>query len=171
MSIKTILRNVIASGFVVGTFAALSPAAFAATSNDTQSGTVAPIGTVSYTAGPSLTITPNVDQTDTDFGSVNVQSNSNAGWTLEVASANGSMLKNTGVTPVATISYTLKVGGTSVDVSTAGTAVTAKDVSVLTDSADGGHDYAVQGTIAAAASDGRPSGTYEDTLTFTLTNK
>lgn len=170
MSIKNILRNVIASGFVVGAFAALSPAVFAATSSDTQSGTVAPIGTVSYTAGPSLTITPNAEQIDTNFGSVNVQSNSNAGWTLEVASANGGVLKNTAVA-TATIPYSLKVGGTSVDVSAAGVPDTAKDVSVLTNAAAGGGNYAVQGTIAAADSNGRPSGTYQDTLTFTLTNK
>lgn len=114
---------------------------------------------------------PNTLQTDEDFGSVNVQSNDNAGWTLEVASTNGSYLENASVTPVAQIPYSLKVGGTAVTVSTALAKATVKDVSVLTDAAAGGGDYAVKGTIAAADSNGRPAGTYQDTLTFTLTNK
>jgi hypothetical protein len=168
MSIQTILRTLIASGVVVGAVAALSPVAFAATDNDTQSGSITAIETVNYTAGGSLTIVPNTAQNDTNFGSVNVQSNANGGWILAVASTNGSILKNGAI---ADIAYTLKVDGAGVDVSTPATPITAKDVSVLTAAGTGGVNYPVLGTIAAADSNGKPAGTYSDTLTFTLTNK
>ncbi len=169
MSIKTILRTVIASGFVVGAVAALSPVAFAASSNGTQSGSITTIETVAYTAGPSLTIAPNTLQADQDFGSVQVQSNSNNGWTLAVASTNGSILKNGAI---ASIAYTLKVDGTAVDVSTAATNVnTSLNPGSLTAAAGTGNNYLVKGSIAATDSNGKPAGTYSDTLTFTLTNK
>ncbi len=169
MSFQTIRRTVIASGIALGAVAAaFSPAAFAATDNDTQSGSIAPIESVNYTPAGVLTIVPNTLQADTNFGSVNVQSNANGGWTLEVASTNGSILQNGSI---ADIAYTLKVAGNTVDVSAAGTPDIAKDVSVLTAAATGGANYAVLGSIAAADSNGKPHGTYSDTLTFTLTNK
>lgn len=170
MSIKTIRRTFIASSFVLGAVAAaLSPAAFAATSNDTQSGSITAIENVTYAAGPSLTIVPNTAQNDQDFGSVQVQSNSNNGWTLAVASTNGSILKNG---TIASIAYTLKVDGTAVDVSTATTPVnTSLNPTTLTAAAGTGNNYLVKGSIAAAASNGKAAGTYSDTLTFTLTNK
>lgn len=169
MSIKAILRTIIASGLVVGAVAALSPAAFAVdTDGGNQSGEVPVIETVDYTPGGSLAIVPNTAQPDTNFGSVNVQSNANNGWTLAVASTNGSLLKNGAI---ASIAYTLKVGGAAVNVSTPAAPVTALSPTVLTAAADPGVDYPVLGSIAAADSNGKPSGTYSDTLTFTLTNK
>jgi hypothetical protein len=169
MSYQTILRTLIASGIVVGAVAALSPAAFAATDNATQSGSITAIETVDYVAGPSLTIVPNTLQADQNFGSVQVQSNSNNGWTLAVASTNGSVLKNGAI---AAIAYTLKVDGAAVDVSTAATPVnTSLDPASLTAAAGTGNNYLVKGSIAAIDSNGKPAGTYSDTLTFTLTNK
>lgn len=173
MSIQTVLRSLIASGLVLGSVSsAFAPAAFAATDNDTQSGQILPIETVNYTAAPTFTITPDSLMTDQGFGSVNVQSNANAGWTLAVASTNGSLLQHTTIAGApGQIAYTLKVDGTTVNVGTAAAVVTAKDVSALTCAATGGCNYTVQGTIAAAASNGKPAGTYSDVLTFTLTNK
>lgn len=172
MSIKSILRTVIASGFVVGAFAALSPAAFAADniSGGDVTGNITAIQHTAYTAATTATtIVPNTDQSNLDFGSVNVQSNANNGWTLAVASANGSSLKNGSI---GTIAYALQVDGVPVTgLTTPAASVTAKDVSGLTASATGGANYAVTGAIAATASNGQPAGTYTDTLTFTLTNK
>lgn len=53
MSIQTVLRTLIASGFVVGAVtAAFSPAAFAASDNDTQQGTITAIENVNYVKVP-----------------------------------------------------------------------------------------------------------------------
>jgi hypothetical protein len=169
MTIQTIRRTFIASGIALGAVAAaFSPAAFAASNAGDQSGSITTIETVAYTPATVFTITPNATMTDQSFGSVNVQSNSNTGWKLEVASTNGSFLKNGAI---ATIPYSLTVGGVSTNVSTAAAPVVAKNVAILTDAGSGGGNYPVLGTLTATDTNGKPAGTYVDTLTFTLTNQ
>jgi hypothetical protein len=169
MSIQTIRRAFIASGIALGAVAAVfSPAAFAATSAGEQAGSITSVETVLYTPAAVFTITPNLTMTDQSFGVVNVQSNSVTGWNLQVASTNGSTLNNGAI---ATIPYTLTVGGATTNVGTAATPVTAQSFAVLTNAATGGGNYSVLGTIAALDTNGKPSGTYTDTLTFTLTNQ
>jgi hypothetical protein len=171
MSIRNFFRTLTASGLVLSSALAFSPLAFAATdSSGNQQGEMQPIESIGYTPSAKFNLTPGVVMTDQDFGSVNVRSNSNTGWKLEVASTKGGLLEHATLTGT-TIAYTLKVAGTSVDVSTPAAKAEAKNVTALTCAATGGCNYTVLGSIAASASDGKPSGTYQDTLTFTLTNQ
>lgn len=179
MSIKTILRTVIASGFVVGTVAALSPAAFAVdnVSGGGVSGGIAPIEKVTFTSGSAVTVDPVSGMTASVLGSVKVQSNDYDGWKLQVKSANGAKLID--AVSTAQIIYSLGVGSYTPNVS-----VAATDVDVMTEpTSTGGANprcaiadtaecaYNVKGTITAGNAAGKPAGTYSDTLTFTLTNQ
>jgi Rieske Fe-S protein len=169
MSYQTILRTLIASGIVVGAVAALSPAAFAVGDNGIQSGNIANIETVDYTAGGTVTITPNAAQTNQDFGSVNVKSNSPTGWDLTVGSLNTSKLLNADTDEE--IAYTLQIGAFSGAAGTVASPVSVRNETTLTCAADTGCAIPVKGSIPATESNGKSAGIYSDTLTFTLTNQ
>ncbi len=163
-------RMVAVSMLLIGTGAALSPSVLAAENGGNQQGEMQAIETVAYTPAAKFNFTPGTAMTGQSFGNVNVRSNSNAGWTLDVKSLEGGKLKHLSI-PTATITYALSVDSVATAVTTPDTYVNAKDLNTLTCAAVGGCDYAVTADIAGADSDGKPTGTYQDTITFKLTNK
>lgn len=172
MSKFTVSRFLIASGLLLGTSAVLAPVAIAATDNGVVSGTVDAINNVTYTPPAGFTLNPTTGNTDQSFGSVVIQDNSNAGWTLTVDSANSSNLNHA---TYGNIAYTgLEANGPGVtnlalDVSSA--AATIRDVSALTCADAAGCTYTLTADIASGAIDSMAAGVYTDTLTFTLTSK
>lgn len=167
---QTARRILLASTLVLGVSANLTSGVLAAEDGGNQQGEVPIIETVDYVPASKFNFTPNTAMTGESFGTVNVQSNANGGWTLSVKSLKGANLENLTLTGT-TIAYSLKVDNVSVDVSTPDTYAVAKDVSALTCSAAGGCTYNVTADITAAASNGKPAGTYQDTITFKLINK
>ncbi len=123
---------------------------------------------VDYAPGSSFAFNPTTGNLNQDFGMVNVQSDSSTGWILQVRSMNNSALKH--AQSNATIHYTVTVDGTSVDLST-GNDTTAKTTTTLTCNLPGVCNYPVQGTISAGEIDGKPAGSYADTLVFTIINQ
>jgi len=163
-------RVVAATTLILGASAVLIPPALAGESGGNQQGEMPAIETVNYTPAAKFNFTPGTTMTGQSFGSVNVRSNSGAGWLLEVKSLEGSVLKHTSIT-TATIAYSLSVDSVATAVTTADTYVTAKDVSTLTCSVPAGCDYNVTADIAGTETESKPTGTYQDTITFKLTNK
>lgn len=123
---------------------------------------------IQYTPGTPFTFNPITGNPNQDFGTVNVQSESATGWSLQVRSLNHGALKYT--TSSHTIPYMLTIDGASVDLSS-GNDVTAKTTATLTCNQPGGCNYPAQGTIGAGAIDGKPAGAYADTLIFTIINQ
>ncbi len=167
---QTTRRVLLASTLLLGAGFGFSSSALAAENGSAQQGEMPIIETVTYSPATKFNFTANTAMTGQSFGTVNVQSNANAGWTLSVKSLKGAKLEHKTLTGT-TIAYSLKVDGTGVDVSTADTYASAKDVSALTCAAAGGCDYNVTADITATESNGKPAGTYEDTITFKLVNK
>lgn len=70
---------------------------------------------VNYTPSSSFAFNPATGNSNQNFGTVKVQSDSSTGWILQVRSLNHSALKHS--TSNHTINYTLTVDGASVDLS------------------------------------------------------
>lgn len=167
---QTARRILLASTLVLGVSAGLAPSVLALDEDGSpQQGEVLPIEVVTYTPASKFDITADTAVSGQSFGTVNVHSNANGGWTLSVKSLTGGVLKHT-VDATKTITYSLKVDGTGVGVGTANSYAQAKAVTTLTCAATGGCDYPVTADITAAATNGKPAGTYEDTITFKLVN-
>jgi hypothetical protein len=168
---QTARRILVATTLILGASATLSPLAFAASENGgDQQGEMPAQETVAYTPATKFNFTAGTDMIGQSFGQVNVFSNSNAGWLLEVKSLQGGKLQHTTI-GTANIGYALSVDGVAATVSTPDTYGNAKDVNTLTCAAVGGCNYNVTADILGVDSDGKPTGTYQDTITFRLTNK
>lgn len=176
MSTQSIRRFLVASGLLVGVSAAGAPLALAqVTSGDDVGGTVDPINTVAYTAPLSnIALNPTSGNTGASFGDVTIQNNNAAGWTLAVKSLNGSQLKNLAGDLIAYTNFNV-AGGPSldpgvIDVSLADTFTTVQTVADLQCADSTGCAYTLTADIASTAIDGKPAGTYNDTITFQLTS-
>ncbi|QQE67581.1 hypothetical protein GFS31_42940 (plasmid) [Leptolyngbya sp. BL0902] len=122
--------------------------------------------TVDYTSPSSFTINPTSGNPNQDFGVVRVQSDSATGWVLRVRSLRGGVLKHE--SHPATVPYSLTVDGIQVGSLVGGNAVTVMTTTSLTCAAPTGCTFPVRATIMSGEAQGKPSGSYTDTLTFTL---
>jgi len=124
------------------------------------------LGTVDYTPSASFTLNPTSGNPNQDFGVVHVQSDSATGWVLRVRSLRGGVIKHE--THPATVPYSLTVNGLQVGRLAGGNAVTVMTTTSLTCAAPTGCTFPVRATMMAGDVQGKPSGSYTDTLTFTL---
>lgn len=168
---RNIARRILAaSALVLGASASFSPAVMAAENGAAQQGEMPVVETVGYTPAAKFNFTPGTAMTSQSFGTVNVRSNANGGWLLEVKTLEQEKLAHSTLAGVS-IAYSLKVDGVDIATTAANTYAQAKDTSTLTCAAVGGCDYNVTADIAVVDSNGKPAGTYQDTITFKLTNK
>jgi len=130
---------------------------------------VSAVEMVDYTASSTFILNLTTGNPNQDFGHVYVESDSATGWVLKVRSTQGGNLQHN--VQASDIAYTLTVDGIQVGSLSGGNDVTVKTTSTLTCPPPGGCSFSVQANISAAAIDGKASGTYSDTLIFTLTNQ
>ena len=176
MFAKTFRNSLLASSLLIGASLLVGPAAMAEPSGGEVSGTVAPISTVTFTPTTETAITAGDAVAAYPMGTLAIQNNSNAGWTLDVRSANGGELRNVVGETTYKIEYTnltsAPVDGATITPVTFASAIT--DIELI----DAVYDNAVAAgvsnvavTAAIAADQHVPAGTYTDTVTFTLTSK
>lgn len=122
--------------------------------------------TVDFIPASSLTLNGTSGNPNQDFGVVYVQSDSATGWVLRVRSLRGGVIKHE--THPATVPYSLTVNGLQVGRLAGGNAVTVMTTTSLTCAAPTGCTFPVRATMMAGDVQGKPSGSYTDTLTFTL---
>ncbi|MEA5448722.1 hypothetical protein VB780_09105 [Leptolyngbya sp. CCNP1308] len=175
MFAKTFRNTLIASSLLVGASLLAGPAALAATDNGEATGTVQAVNTIDFTPATGTAITGGAAELAYPMGTLALQDNATAGWTLEVSSLNGGKLLHT-VTPANVIAYTQLTTddlgastATPVDFVAAATNYELHDSLFDAVVAEGVTGIAVTAEIAAGQ--WVPVGTYADTLTFTLTSK
>lgn len=122
--------------------------------------------TVDFIPASSFTLNGTSGNPNQDFGVVHVQSDSATGWVLRVRSLRGGVIKHE--THPATVPYSLTVNGLQVGRLAGGNAVTVMTTTSLTCAAPTGCTFPVRATMMAGDVQGKPSGSYTDTLTFTL---
>ncbi|MFH7243459.1 MAG: hypothetical protein ACHWZW_11470 [Spirulina sp.] len=122
--------------------------------------------TVDFTPASSFTLSLTSGNPNQDFGVVHVQSDSATGWVLRVRSLRGGVIKHE--THTATVPYSLAVDGLQVGSLAGGNEVTVMTTTGLTCAAPTGCTFPVRATMMAGDVQGKPSGSYTDTLTFTL---
>lgn len=127
------------------------------------------LGIVDYTPSTSFTLSRSAGNPNQDFGTVHIQSDSATGWVLRVRSTQGGKLYH-GTHPSA-VPYTLTVGGIQVGSLVGGSDVTALTTLILTCPPPTGCTLPVRVTTLASDIAGKPSGSYSDTLVFTLVNQ
>ena len=123
---------------------------------------------IDYTPSTSFTLNRSAGNPNQDFGTVHIQSDSATGWVLLVRSSQGGNLYH-GTHPSA-VPYTLTVDGLQVSSLASGSDVTALTTSTLTCPPPTGCTLPVRATALASNIAGKPSGSYSDTLVFTLIN-
>lgn len=174
----TFRRILIASGLLIGASLVLSPSAMADSANGNTSGTVDPINNVDYTPPAGATLNPSAGNADMGFGSLFIQNNDNDGWTLTVDSTNNGTLVDavsSAVIPYSNLDFVDATSGTplgnqsAVDVS--GAAIQVYGPTSLTCADSTGCTVNLRADVSAGDIDGKPAGTYSDTLTFVLTNR
>ena len=124
---------------------------------------------VDYIPGASFTLNPSAGNPNQDFGTVHIQSDSATGWVLRVRSTQGGKLSHS--TYPSAVPYTLTVDDFQVGNLAAGNDVTALTASTLTCSPPTGCTLPVRATMLTSDIAGKPSGSYSDTLVFTLINQ
>jgi len=127
------------------------------------------LGIVDYTSGATFTLNLSAGNPNQDFGEVHIQSDNATGWVLLVRSSQGGKLSH-GTHPSA-VPYTLTVDGIQVNNLAGGSDVTVRNESTLTCPPPTGCTLLVRGTALASDIAGKPSGSYSDTLVFTLVNQ
>lgn len=125
--------------------------------------------TIQYTPGSSFTINLTSGNPNQDFGVVHLQSDSPMGWVLRVRSLQQGMLKHEA--DMGGIAYSLTVNDIPVDSLAGGNEVNVITTTGLTCDQPTGCSYPVRATILSGGLQGRPSGSYSDTLVFTLINQ
>lgn len=125
--------------------------------------------TVVYTPGPSFTFNPSTGNTNIDFGTVDIQSDSATGWVLRVRSTKGGTLDH-GTHPFS-IPYTLTVNGLQVGNLADGNDVLVFNTSTLTCPSPIGCTWPVRASAVASDIATKPAGSYSDELVFTLVNQ
>lgn len=141
----------------------ISSVAFAATTGTLLlSGNIAPTVSISVT-GVGQHNNLDFTTTATDFHVANVleKSNVSTGYKVTIASANAGQLKNGSAGQIA---YTAKYNGTSFSLST--TPVTVTNVTSQTNVANSLKQVSI--SFSGIAAESVMSGTYSDTLTFTI---
>lgn len=121
---------------------------------------------VQYHPGSPFRLDPNPGNNTHDFGTIHIESDNSSGWTLQVQSSNEGTLSHSSAQ--ASIPYILQIDGNTVNNLSSGHSVTVQSASRLTCSPPDGCDYQVEGFISSNDIDGKPSGSYSDTLIFTL---
>ena len=124
---------------------------------------------IDYAPGASFTLNPSAGNPNQDFGTVHIQSDSATGWVLRVRSTEGGKLSH-GTHPSA-VAYSLTIDGIQVGSLAGGGDVTALTASTLTCPPPSGCTLPVRATALASDITGKPSGSYSDTLVFTLINQ
>lgn len=124
---------------------------------------------VDYTPSTSFTLNLSAGNPNQDFGTVHIQSDSATGWVLFVRSTQGGKLYHD--THPSTVPYSLTVDGIQVSSLAGGSDVTALTTSTLTCPPPTGCTLPVRATALASDITGKPSGSYSDTLVFTLINQ
>jgi hypothetical protein len=170
MFAKTFRNTLVASSLLIGASLLAGPAALAAPSiaGDTVTATVAEVNVATF-VGATTAFTNGAAVPAFVMGTLNVQNNAAAGWTLGVASTNGGTLNGATFNITYTDLTTGTIGGssaTAVDPSTGGT---LHDSAFDTVVAEGVTGVAVTANIGSGQF--VPVGSYTDTLTFTLTSK
>lgn len=126
----------------------------------------AALGLVHYTPSSTFTLNVTAGNSNQDFGTVHVQSESPTGWILKVRSTQGGTLRHD--TSAYTIPYVLTIDGDVVSPLAGGNDVTIRTTSTLTCAPPTGCNLPVRATIVASDIQSRPAGPYLDTLVFTL---
>lgn len=127
------------------------------------------LGIVQYTPSQTFTLNVATGNSQQDFGSVHIQSDSPNGWILRVRSTQSGALSHG--THSYTIPYALTVDGELISNLSSGNDITVRTTSTLTCDAPSGCNLPVQVTLVASDIQGRPAGSYSDTLVFTLINQ
>ena len=175
MFAKTFRNSLLASSLLIGASLLVGPAAMAnpATDGGAASGEIEVVNTIVFDPVVDAPITRG-ESVSFDLGTLDVTNNHANGWTLEVESTNGGVLRvgEDG----ATISYTnVTTGAMGASNATPRTLATAEQKYMLHDSdfdsavAAGVTGVAVSATLTNTHQ--APTGIYSDTLTFTLTSK
>ncbi|MBE9111158.1 hypothetical protein IQ273_17270 [Nodosilinea sp. LEGE 07298] len=176
MFAKIFRNTLVASSLLVGASLIAGPAVLAApaTDDDTVTATVAEVNAVNFVGATTAFTNGSAVPTFT-MGTLDVQNNAAAGWTLDVSSLNGGKLVNT-VTAADVIAYTQLttpvIGAstlTPVDFTNSGTDYMLHESEFNATVAAGVTLVPVTASIAAGQF--VPVGDYEDVLTFTLTSK
>jgi len=171
MSTRTLgNRALIASGLFFGLSVVTTTAAYADDVVVTNPVLQAVSFTSTATAAAPISLTVGSALTNQSIGNAVVKSNDADGFTVTVDSTNLGNLKNGSIS----IPYTLGVTGGTVanpDITTAN--VTVEDrIALVADCANStGCSRPLTISIGATAMDGKPSGNYSDTLTFSIVNK
>lgn len=174
MFAKTFRNTLVASSLLIGASLLAGPAALAATDNGEVTGTVAAVNTITFNPTTGTAITGGAAVPAYPMGTLDLQDNAAAGWTLNVQSLNGGQLRKVG-SPTDLITYTqLKTGNigssTSASVDLATAATNEQLHNSLYDPAVAAGVTGVAVTADIAVGQFVPVGTYADTLTFTLTS-
>jgi hypothetical protein len=190
MFAKTFRNTLVSSSLLVGASLLAGPAAQAQIANGEVGGSIAPISTLTFTLPAAAALTP-LTAGSFAMGSLNVRNNDPQGWIVVVTSTNAGELQNQAATTPANVYITYS------DLTVADSLAAFDATPLLADPAlvsqtlvDAPHteavatavvNSAVSATIAATgtvdggttsvALAGLPTGTYTDTLTFTLTSK
>lgn len=127
------------------------------------------LGIIDYIPSSIFTLSLSAGNSNQDFGTVHIQSDSATGWVLMVRSAQGGSLYH-GTYPSA-VPYSLTVDGIQVSSLVGGADVTALTASTLTCPPPTGCTLPVRATALASDIAGKPAGSYSDTLVFTLINQ
>ncbi|WP_008313430.1 hypothetical protein [Leptolyngbya sp. PCC 6406] len=127
------------------------------------------LGIVQYTPSNTFTLNVTIGNSQEDFGTVHIQSDSPNGWILQVRSTQGGALRHSIYSY--TIPYSLTVDGELISNLSSGNDITVRTTSTLTCDAPVGCTFPVQATLIASEVNGKPAGPYLDTLVFTLINQ
>ncbi len=127
------------------------------------------VGIIDYIPSSTFTLSLSTGNSNQDFGTVHIQSDSATGWVLLVRSTQRGNLSHG--THSSAVPYTLTVDGLQVSSLASGSDVTALTTSTLTCPPPTGCNLPVRATALASDIAEKPSGSYSDTLVFTLINQ
>jgi hypothetical protein len=190
MFAKTFRNTLIASSLLVGASLLAGPAALAQTASGEVGGNIAPISTLTFTL-PTAAASTTLTTGSFAMGSLNVRNNDPQGWTVVVTSTNAGELQNQDATTPANVYITYSDLTVADSLAAFGATPSLADPTLASQTlVDAPHteavatavvNSAVSATIAATgtvdggttsvALAGLPTGTYTDTLSFTLTSK
>lgn len=177
MFAKIFRNTLVASTLLIGTSLFVIPAALAAPvadDGDVQ-GNVSEINSIGF-APQSSAIVPGVAQAEFSIGTLTIQNNAAAGWTLDVESENGGYLLEDiqGVPGTHTIPYTALTVATVAGAAHSSVSPTVETPSGRLITAVYDLDVANEVGVGVTANIGAqyvPVGLYTDNLTFTLTSR
>jgi hypothetical protein len=191
MFAKTFRNSLVASSLLVGASLISGPAAVAQVTDGGQvGGNIAPISTLSFT-DPTAAVSTPLTTGSFPMGGLNIQNNDPQGWTVTVTSTNAGELQNQDATTPTDVYVTYSDLTVADALAAFGATPSLADPALANETlVDAPYTEAVAAAVVTSAvsatiattgtvDDGTtsvafaslPTGTYTDTLTFTLTSK